>query len=160
MGFLDKIKKGLNRTVQALQTDVRDLFKSDGRLVDADFINELFETLVRTDMGVEVAREVADDIHEQFRGRVVKKDDVLNVVKTKLKALMAQDDPPIRFAQSGPTVVLFCGVNGCGKTTSIAKLAKAMTDAGNRLVLGAADTFRAAAVDQLKYGRVGLASKS
>lgn len=158
MGFLDKIKKGLNRTVQALQTDVRDLFKSDGRLVDADFINELFETLVRTDMGVEVAREVADNIHEQFRGRVVKKDDVLNVVKTKLKALMAQDDPPIRFAQTGPTVVLFCGVNGCGKTTSIAKLAKAMTDAGNRLVLGAADTFRAAAVDQLKIwaGRLGV----
>lgn len=157
MGFLDKIKRGLGRTVQVLQTDVRDLFKSEGRLVDSDFINELFETLVRTDMGVEVAREVSDEIHDQFRGRVVKKDDVIEVVKNKLKELMAQTAPPIRFASTGPTVILFCGVNGCGKTTSIAKLTKAMIDDGNKLVLGAADTFRAAAVDQLKIwaGRLG-----
>lgn len=157
MGLLGKIKKGLNRTVQALQTDVRDLFKTDGRLVDTEFINDLFETLVRTDMGVEVAREVSDEIKEQFRGRVVNKEEILSVIKAKLKELMAQDGPPIQFAQSGPTVILFCGVNGCGKTTSIAKLTKALTDDGNKLVLGAADTFRAAAVDQLKIwaGRLG-----
>ena len=157
MGLLDKIKKGLNRTVQALQTDVRDLFKNDGRLVDADFINDLFETLVRTDMGVEVAREVSEEIKEQFRGRVVNKGEILDVVKTKLKKLMAQEEPAIHFAQSGPTIILFCGVNGCGKTTSIAKLTKSLIDDGNTLVLGAADTFRAAAVDQLKIwaGRLG-----
>jgi fused signal recognition particle receptor len=157
MGLLGKIKKGLNRTVQALQTDVRDLFKTDGRLVDTEFINDLFETLVRTDMGVEVAREVSDEIKEQFRGRVVNKEEILSVIKAKLKELMAQDGPPIQFAQSGPTVILFCGVNGCGKTTSIAKLTKALIDDGNKLVLGAADTFRAAAVDQLKIwaGRLG-----
>ncbi|MBQ9872924.1 MAG: signal recognition particle-docking protein FtsY [Thermoguttaceae bacterium] len=150
MGFFDKIKKGLGRTVQVLQTDVRDLFKLDGRPVDEEFLNDLFETLVRTDMGVDAARETSDEIKKQFRGRVVKKEDVLEVVKNKLKDLMAQDAPPVRFAQSGPTVILFCGVNGCGKTTSIAKLTKAMIDAGNTVVLGAADTFRAAAVDQLK----------
>ncbi|MBQ7814079.1 MAG: signal recognition particle-docking protein FtsY [Thermoguttaceae bacterium] len=158
MGFFDKIKKGLGRTVQVLQTDVRDLFKQDGRLVDAEFLDELFETLVRTDMGVDAAREATDEIKEQFRGRVVKKEELVDAVKAKLKALMAQDAPPIRFAQSGPTVVLFCGVNGSGKTTSIAKLTKAMSDAGNKIVLGAADTFRAAAVDQLKIwaGRLGV----
>lgn len=158
MGFFDKIKKGLGRTVQVLQTDVRDLFKSDGRLVDTDFLNDLFETLVRTDMGVEVAQDVSDEIKEQFRGRVVQKSEVLEVIKNKLKALMRQTDPPIRFAPSGPTVILFCGVNGCGKTTSIAKLTKAMVDDGNKLVLGAADTFRAAAVDQLKIwaNRLGV----
>lgn len=149
MGFFEKIKQGLGRTVQALQTDVRDLFKSNGRLVDADFLNELFETLVRTDMGVEVAREVTDEIKSQFRGRVVQKNEIIEVVKTKLKVLMAQEGPSIHFADSGPTVVLFCGVNGSGKTTSIAKLSKAMIDSGNKLVLGAADTFRAAAVEQL-----------
>lgn len=149
MGFFEKIKQGLGRTVQALQTDVRDLFKSNGRLVDADFLNELFETLVRTDMGVEVAREVTDEIKSQFRGRVVQKNEIIEEVKTKLKALMAQEGPSIHFADSGPTVVLFCGVNGSGKTTSIAKLSKAMIDSGNKLVLGAADTFRAAAVEQL-----------
>ena len=108
-------------------------------------------------MGVEVAREVSDEIKEQFRGRVVNKEEILSVIKAKLKELMAQDGPPIQFAQSGPTVILFCGVNGCGKTTSIAKLTKALIDDGNKLVLGAADTFRAAAVDQLKIwaGRLG-----
>ncbi|MBQ9372842.1 MAG: signal recognition particle-docking protein FtsY [Thermoguttaceae bacterium] len=150
MGLLDKIKKGLGRTVQVLQTDVRDLFKSDGRLVDSEFLDELIETLVRTDMGVVAAKAVSAEIQEQFRGRVVKKEDIIEVIKTKLKALMAQDEPTIHFAQSGPTVVLFCGVNGSGKTTSIAKLTKATKDLGNTVVLGAADTFRAAAVDQLK----------
>ncbi len=158
MGLLDKIKKGLGRTVQVLQTDVRDLFKSDGRLVDAEFLDDLVETLVRTDMGVVAAKAVAAEIQEQFRGRVVKKEDILELIKTKLKSLMAQDEPPIRFAQSGPTVILFCGVNGSGKTTSIAKLTKATKDLGNTVVLGAADTFRAAAVDQLKIwaGRLGV----
>ena len=65
MGFLEKIKKGLNRTVQVLQTDVRDLFKTEGRLVDADFVNDLFETLVKTDMGVEAAQSAADEIKEK-----------------------------------------------------------------------------------------------
>ena len=158
MGLLDKIKKGLGRTVQVLQTDVRDLFKSDGRFVDAEFLDDLVETLVRTDMGVVAAKAVAAEIQEQFRGRVVKKEDILELIKTKLKSLMAQDEPPIRFAQSGPTVILFCGVNGSGKTTSIAKLTKATKDLGNTVVLGAADTFRAAAVDQLKIwaGRLGV----
>ena len=150
MGFFDKIKKGLNRTVQVLQTDVRDLFKTDGRLVDADFLQDLFETLVRTDMGVEAAQSAVDEIKEQFRGRVVIKDDILGVVKSKLKSLMAQEGPAIHFAQSGPTVVLFVGVNGAGKTTSIAKLTKATTELGNSVILGAADTFRAAAVEQLQ----------
>lgn len=158
MGFFEKVKKGLNRTVKVLQTDVRDLFKTTGRLVDASFLSELQETLLRTDMGVVAARAVADDIQEQFRGRVVEKDEVLEVVKSSLKALMAQDEPTIRVAEEGPTVIVFCGVNGSGKTTSIAKLTKMLVDDGRTVVLGAADTFRAAAVDQLKIwgSRLGV----
>ena len=158
MGFLEKIKKGLSRTVHVLQTDVRDLFKTEGRLVDADFVNELFETLVKTDMGVEAAQSAADEIKEKFRGRVVDKDEILAGVKEKLKTLMAQEGPAIRQAESGPTVVLFVGVNGAGKTTSIAKLTKAATSEGKTVVLGAADTFRAAAVEQLQIwaGRLGV----
>ena len=158
MGFLEKIKKGLSRTVHVLQTDVRDLFKTEGRLVDADFVNELFETLVKTDMGVDAAQSAADEIKEKFRGRVVDKDEILAGVKEKLKTLMAQEGPAIRQAESGPTVVLFVGVNGAGKTTSIAKLTKAATSEGKTVVLGAADTFRAAAVEQLQIwaGRLGV----
>lgn len=150
MGFFSKIKEGLKKTVSVFNTDVRDLFKSTGRLVDDAFCEELFETLIKTDMGVAAATEAVDEVKKEFRGRVVEQRDVIEVIKTKLKKLMAQENAPIRFAQSGPTVILFCGVNGCGKTTSIAKLTKSLVSDGNSVVLGAADTFRAAAVDQLK----------
>jgi fused signal recognition particle receptor len=75
--------------------------------------------------------------------------DLLATVKTKLRALMKQEEAPIRFASSGPTVIMVAGVNGAGKTTSIAKLAQLFKSQGKRVVLGAADTFRAAAVEQL-----------
>jgi fused signal recognition particle receptor len=75
--------------------------------------------------------------------------DVLETVKTKLKSLMAQDEAPIRFATSGPTVIMVAGVNGAGKTTSIAKLTQMFRSQGKSVVLGAGDTFRAAAVEQL-----------
>ncbi|MDO4586503.1 MAG: signal recognition particle-docking protein FtsY [Planctomycetia bacterium] len=150
MAFFDKIKQGLQKTVRILNTDVRDLFKTEGRLVDEDFLNMLFEILIKTDMGVVAAQEATDEVGHQFRGRVVERDAIIDVIKAKLKQLMRQESAPIHFAKKGPTVILFCGVNGCGKTTSIAKLTKLMSDLGNKVILGAADTFRAAAVDQLK----------
>jgi fused signal recognition particle receptor len=84
--------------------------------------------------------------------------DVIAALKKKLKVLLAQPDEPIRWAASGPTVIMVCGVNGSGKTTSIAKLAQLFTSQRKRVVLGAADTFRAAAVEQLTIwaGRVGV----
>src|SRR6185312_7476051 len=77
--------------------------------------------------------------------------------KSKLKELMAQPEEPIRYAASGPTVIIVAGVNGAGKTTSIAKLTRLFTSQGKKVVLGAADTFRAAAVEQLTIwaGRLG-----
>jgi len=158
MGLFDKLKQGLTKTTNLLRTDIRDLFKSQGRLVDEAFLEELFETLVKTDMGVQAANETVDEIRSQFRARVVEMSDVLAVVKQKLKSLMAQDADPIRFAAAGPTVIMVAGVNGCGKTTSIAKLARMFQDDGRSVVLGAADTFRAAAVEQLTIwaGRLGV----
>jgi fused signal recognition particle receptor len=84
-------------------------------------------------------------------------EDVLETIKKKLKQLMAQPPEPIQFADSGPTVIMVAGVNGCGKTTSIAKLGQMFMDDGKKVVLGAADTFRAAAVEQLTVwaGRLG-----
>ncbi len=83
--------------------------------------------------------------------------DVLERIKQKLKVLLAQPAEPIRFAAAGPTVIMVAGVNGCGKTTSIAKLAQMFMSDGKKVVLGAADTFRAAAVEQLTVwaGRLG-----
>lgn len=149
MGLFEKLKQGLVKTTRLLNTDIRDLFKQQGRLVDDVFLEELFETLIKTDMGVAAAQETVDEVRTQFRGRVVEMNDILETVKSKLKSLMQQPTSPIVFADSGPTVVMVCGVNGCGKTTSIAKLGQQFRSEGKKVVLGAADTFRAAAVEQL-----------
>ena len=149
MGFFDRIKQGLAKTVSILNTDIRDIFKTEGRLVDDDFLNELFETFVKTDMGVATAKEITDEVRKQFQSRVAEMNDVLAVVKAKLKETMAQPTAPIVFAESGPTVIMVCGVNGSGKTTTIAKLTSMFIADKKSVVLGAADTFRAAAVEQL-----------
>lgn len=150
MGLFDKIKQGLKKTARVLQTDVRDLFKAEGRLVDDSLLDEVFEALVKTDMGVEASQEVVDDLAANFRGRVVQWQELMERIKDKLKELLHQPAEPIRFAEGGPTVIMVCGVNGCGKTTSIAKLAHQLQLQGKKVVLGAADTFRAAAVEQLQ----------
>jgi len=149
MGLFEKLKQGLKKTAQFLKTDIRDLFKTEGRLVDDAFLEELFEMLIRTDMGVQSAREISDEVGAAFRTRKVQWSDVLGTIKQKLKDMLRQPVEPIRFAPSGPTVLMVCGVNGCGKTTSIAKLAHLFQSQGKKVVLGAADTFRAAAVEQL-----------
>jgi fused signal recognition particle receptor len=149
MGLFDKFKQGLKKTTQLLNTDIRDLFKAEGRLVDDEFLDELFEILIKTDMGVQAAQEIVDEIRSSFRGRVAEMDDVLSHIRGKLRELMAQPRQPIAFAEAGPTVIMVCGVNGSGKTTSIAKLAHMFQADGKKVILGAADTFRAAADAQL-----------
>jgi fused signal recognition particle receptor len=157
MGLFDKLKAGLQKTNRLLFTDVRDLFKSEGRLVDEAFLDDLLETLIKTDMGVKAAQQIIDRVRSDFRGRVVHLSDVLATVKAQLKELMAQPEEPIRLAAEGPTVIMVAGVNGAGKTTSIAKLTQLFRAEGKQVVLGAADTFRAAAVEQLTIwaGRLG-----
>ncbi len=149
MGLFDKLKQGLKKTAQFLNTDVRDLFKQEGELVDEKFVEDVFHLLVKTDMGVEAAQEIADEVHKNFRARVVHKDEVIEQFKLKLKTMLAQPAEPIRYAASGPNVIMVAVVNGAGKTTTIAKLTCMFLDEGKKVVLGAADTFRAAAVEQL-----------
>jgi fused signal recognition particle receptor len=149
MGFFDKFKAGLQKTKNVLFTDVRDLFKSEGRLIDEQFLDEMRAILFKTDMGYTSVEEIVAEVAKNFRGRVVQLEDVVATWKKKLAELMTQEDSPIRFAVSGPTVIMVCGVNGAGKTTSIAKLAHLLKSQGKSVVLGAGDTFRAAAVEQL-----------
>lgn len=148
-GFLATLREALKKTADVLNTDVRDLFKKEGRLVDEQFLTELFAILVKTDMGVGPAARIRDKIGTDFRARVVHMPDILAVVKAELRELLAQPEKPVNLAASGPTVILVVGVNGSGKTTSIAKLTQHFRSQEKRVVLGAADTFRAAAVDQL-----------
>ncbi|MEX0611883.1 MAG: signal recognition particle-docking protein FtsY, partial [Pirellulales bacterium] len=149
MGLFDKLKQGLAKTGRLLQTDVRDLFKAEGRLIDQAFLDEMRAILFKTDMGYEAVEQIVDEVAANFRGRVVTLEQILETWKQKLRSLMAQEDAPIRFAESGPTVIMVCGVNGSGKTTTIAKLACLFRSQGKSVVLGAGDTFRAAAVEQL-----------
>src|SRR5262245_2948727 len=149
MGFFDKLKQGLAKTGRILKTDVRDLFKSEGRLIDQPFLDEMRAILFKTDMGYDAVERIVEEVATNFRGRVVTLQQILETWKAKLRELMKQEEAPIRFAESGPTVIMVCGVNGSGKTTTIAKLAHQFKSQGKKVLLGAGDTFRAAAVEQL-----------
>jgi fused signal recognition particle receptor len=155
--LLDRLKSGLAKTAQVLSTDVRDLFKREGRLVDDAFLEELRAALIRTDMGPNAAEAIVVDVKNRLRARVVEPDVVVDSIRTQLLARLAEKSAAIAIATAGPTVILVTGVNGSGKTTSIAKVAKRFVDDGKRVVLGAGDTFRAAAVEQLAMwaGRIG-----
>jgi fused signal recognition particle receptor len=164
-GFFERLKAGLAKTAQVLNTDVRDLFKREGRLVDETFLEDLRAALVKTDMGPSAAEAIVADVGRRLRARVVEPDVVLDSIRTELRGRLvgagaAADGAtatPVMCAPSGPTVILVTGVNGSGKTTSIAKLARRFLRDGRRVVLGAGDTFRAAAVEQLSLwaGRLG-----
>lgn len=158
MGWFDKLKQGLQKTRHLLQTDVRDLFRA-GEILDEDRLEQFEARLIRTDMGVLAAGEIIEELRKKYLGRTVNVDEVWETVRGKLKELLRGSegvawDPdiplsPLTFSDQKPTVILVSGVNGTGKTTSIAKLAKLLTSQGKSVMLAAGDTFRAAAVEQL-----------
>ncbi len=148
-GLFALFQQGLKRTSDLLRTDIRDLFaRKQGQLVD-EWLDDLYAILIKTDMGAGPAKEIREHIRTSFRGRVVELDQLVDTVKDKFRELLAQEATSLKLADSGPTVILVVGVNGSGKTTSIAKLAQFFQRQGQRVVLGAGDTFRAAAVEQL-----------
>ena len=146
----EKPKGIFRRFVEVLNTDIRDLVGKEGRLVDDEFLDELFAMLVKTDMGNSTAMRIRDDIGKKFRARKLMLEDLIGSAKEIVSEIMAQDSEEINLAASGPTVIMVVGVNGSGKTTSIAKLTHMFISQGKSVVLGAGDTFRAAAVGQLK----------
>ena len=148
-GFLARLRSGLERTRQVLVTDVRDLFKREGRLVDDGFLEELRRVLVQSDIGPSATDAILADIAVRYRARVVEVETVLDSIRSGLLERLRFKQAPLTLATSGPTVILVTGVNGSGKTTSIATLARFLSRDGKRVVLGAGDTVRAAAVEQL-----------
>lgn len=158
MGWFDKLKQGLQKTKQLLQTDVRDLFRS-GEILDEAKLEAFEARLIRTDMGVTAAAKIIAELRANHLGRTVVLPELWGTVKNTLKGLLKgtegavwnTDQPlsPLTFAVEKPTVILVVGVNGTGKTTSIAKLAKFLISNGQTVLLAAGDTFRAAAVEQL-----------
>ncbi len=166
MGLFDKFKQGLAKTKELLQTDVRDLFKA-GEILGEEQLEQFHARLISTDMGVVAAQAITDQLREKHLGRTVVIDELWDTVKETLRGLLKGDedslwdpaDPlsPLTFNPNGTTVILVAGVNGAGKTTSIAKLANFLQKQGKSVLLAAGDTFRAAAVEQLTMwsGRLG-----
>ncbi len=158
MGLFDKLKRSLAKTKQLLRTDMRDLFRS-GEILDDENLEDFEKRLIESDMGVSAAMAIIEELREKHLGRTIVIDEIWDTVKEKLTSLLHGEadvrfdvnDPlsPLKFAASGPTVILVAGVNGAGKTTSIAKLANLLKKQGKQVVLAAGDTFRAAAVEQL-----------
>jgi fused signal recognition particle receptor len=152
--LFSKIKSGLAKT-RSVFSGVIDLFTGQHR-VDKEFLAKLEERLLLADVGTKAATTIVEDVRKAFIDKEVG-DDVRVFVQKKLRDLLADPSEGIRFAPSGPTVIMIAGVNGSGKTTSIAKLAKRLQGEGKSVMLGACDTFRAAAVEQLTVwaGRIG-----
>jgi len=147
---LDKLKGALRKTAQVLNTDVRTLFVP-GRQIDDEFLAELEEKFLQADMGVNNVERLIAELRDRWRlGKIKNAADAEQVIREQMTGNWPPADRELRFAPSGPTVVLVAGINGAGKTTSIAKLAWLLKNQMNKKVMVAAsDTFRAAAVDQL-----------
>jgi len=147
---LDKLKGALKKTARVLNTDVRTLF-IPGRQINDDFLAELEEKFLQADMGVNNVERIVSEVRERWRlGKIKNAQDAEGVVREQMLANWPPADRELHFAPSGPTVILVAGINGAGKTTSIAKLAWLLKNQMNKKVMVcASDTFRAAAVDQL-----------
>jgi len=150
-GAIGKLKRGLAKTRDSFVGGLRSILA--GRELDESLISELEARLIQSDVGVKATKTLVDSVRADYKaGRLKRGEDVLDHLKAQLKAMWPEADRELHFAQpgSGPTVIVVAGVNGSGKTTSIAKMCKAMRDQGQTVLLGACDTFRAGAVRQLE----------
>lgn len=149
MGFFDKLKKGLDKTKSAFDEKINNVF-STFRKVDEEFLEELEETLIMSDIGMETSTKIVDNLRKTVKKENIKdEEDVKNALRTEMKNILDEVDNNLQL-ETKPSVILVVGVNGVGKTTSIGKMANKLRKDGKKVVIAAADTFRAAAVEQLE----------
>ena len=147
MAFLDKLKSGLSKTKKALFGQIEELVKVFVK-VDEELLEELEELLICADVGVTAAENIIEELREQVKdGRLKEKDQVMDALRGILQEMIGEGEPLKLDTQ--PSVILVIGVNGAGKTTSIGKISNILRSQGKKVVVAAADTFRAAAIDQL-----------
>ena len=149
---INKFKQGLERTREVLVSGASGL-KSllTGRKLDDALIEELEKTLLQSDVGVKGTQRLIEGIRTDFKaGKMTRGEDVMEYMKREIKAMWPPEDRALHFAASGPTVILVTGINGAGKTTSIAKLCAMLRKQNRKVLLAACDTFRAGAVRQLE----------
>ena len=147
MGFFDRLKQGLFKTKDALVLKVDELFKKFVK-VDEDLFDELEELLISADIGVTTTEEILDSLRDTVKDERIKNpEEVKNKLFEMLKEMIGEHEP--LNLSTKPSVILVIGVNGVGKTTSIGKISAELKSQGKKVVVAAADTFRAAAAEQL-----------
>ena len=156
MGFFEKLKEGLKKTKEAVFKQVTSLF-SRYTVIDDDLYEELEEILITSDVGVGTTEQILEALQDTVRRDKITEPEQARIALMKILAEMIGEGEPLNLSTS-PAVVLVIGVNGVGKTTSIAKIANLLKKDGKKVMLAAADTFRAAAIDQIAVwaDRVGV----
>ncbi|MCQ2396750.1 MAG: signal recognition particle-docking protein FtsY [Lentisphaeria bacterium] len=150
MSLFSFFKKGLQKTTTAIQRGIQSVF-TDVKKWDDETYRQLEQTLIATDLGPAVTKELLDDLKDRYsRGLIETGADINSACSNKILEILDEASiPAVKSVENGPTVILMVGVNGAGKTTSIAKLAHHYLTQGKKVVLGAGDTFRAAGATQL-----------
>jgi len=158
LGLFDRLKKGLTRTREKLATGMRSVLRF-GQRIDEETLHRLENVMLAADFGPATTAKLIEVVRSGWKsGEIAEEQQITEFLRRYVVSLWSEADRSIRFAESGPTVILVTGINGSGKTTSVAKLGHYFTQAGKRVILGACDTFRAAAVEQLTIWsqRVGV----
>lgn len=149
MGFFDKLREGLGKTKQTLNEKINDVF-ANFRKVDEDLLDELEEALIMSDIGIETSTKIINELRIRIKKENIQDEEVVRrVLKEEMIKLLDVGDTALDLA-TVPSVILVVGVNGVGKTTSIGKIANNLKKSGKKVVIAAADTFRAAAVEQIE----------
>ena len=149
MGFFDKLKNGLNKTKKSFDEKINNVFSSF-RKVDEDFLEELEEILIMSDIGIDTSVKIINHLRERIKKEKIEdEEDVKKVLREEMQKILEVTDISLHL-NTKPSVILIVGVNGVGKTTSIGKIANRLAKDGKKVVVAAADTFRAAAVEQLE----------
>lgn len=149
MGFFEKLKSGLGKTKSSIDEKINNVF-SVFRKVDEELLEELEEVLVMSDIGMETSVKIIDELRNKIkREKIESEEDVKVALKSIMKDILDVAEPKLNL-ETKPSVILVVGVNGVGKTTSIGKIANNLVKDGKKVVVAAADTFRAAAVEQLE----------
>ena len=147
MGFLDKLRSGLSKTKDAIFGQIDEVLKAFVK-VDEDLLDELEELLIMSDVGVGATEEIMERLRDDVKeGRLKEKDQVIDALKAILSDMIGEGGE--LDLSTTPSIILVIGVNGAGKTTSIGKISNRLISTGKKVVVAAADTFRAAAIDQL-----------
>ena len=149
MGFFDKLKQGLSKTKTSFEEKMNNVF-STFRKVDEELLEELEEILIMSDVGVETSTKIIGNLRERIKKEKLEDaEDVKQALREEIKEIFDSVDNSLHL-ETIPSVILVVGVNGVGKTTSIGKMANRLKQDGKKVVVAAADTFRAAAVEQLE----------